>query len=164
VILAYRLCSGRYPANSSEGSKLYGGRWNPVGTGLIYSSSNPSLATLEILTQYDVLPTDYGLTQIEIPETVGVKVVENQDLPVDWQAEPPSQIAGTPRPVELSKAQIFGLLWTQQQSTAVLSVPSALMGTAWPTERNYVINPQHVQFSAIKFLDPKPFRFDPRLK
>jgi hypothetical protein len=57
---------------------LYGGRWNPVGTGVIYSSSNPSLAVLEILTQYDVVPTDYVLTQIEIPETLGVRVVEAQ--------------------------------------------------------------------------------------
>jgi hypothetical protein len=52
----------------------------------------------------------------------------------------------------------------QQQSTAVLSVPSALMGTDWPTERNYLINPQLVQFSSIKFGDLKPFPFDPRLK
>jgi RES domain-containing protein len=162
VILAYRLCSGRYAANSPEGSRLYGGRWNPVGTGVIYSSSNPSLAALEILTQYDLLPTDFVLTQIEVPETVNVRVVEDMNLPVDWQAEPPSQRAGGPG--EVSTAQLFGLLWTKQQSSGVLSVPSAVMGTDWPTERNYVINPQHIRFSSIKFADPKPFRFDPRLK
>jgi RES domain-containing protein len=144
---------------------LYGGRWNPPGTGVIYSSSNPSLAALEILTQYDVLPTDYVLTQIKIPETVGVRVVEDQHLPADWQAEPPSPVAGgAGREMRSSKAQLFGLLWTQQRDSGVLSVPSAVMGIDWPTERNYVINPQHIRFSSVKFGDPKPFQFDSRLK
>jgi RES domain-containing protein len=144
---------------------LYGGRWNPVGTGVIYSSSNPSLAVLEILTQYDVVPTDYVLTQIEIPETLGVRVVEAQNLPADWQAETPSQKPGVPgQEMKFSEAQRFGLLWMQENRSGLLSVPSAVMGTDWPTERNYVINPQHIRFSSIKFADPKPFRFDPRLK
>jgi RES domain-containing protein len=140
---------------------IFGGRWNPVGVGVIYASSNPSLAALEILTQYDVLPNDYVLTQIDIPDTVGVRVVKNQDLPADWQAEPPVR---KPDGLQQINAQLFGLLWTQQLASGVLSVPSAVMGTDWPTERNYVINPQHPAFSSIKFGDPKPFRFDPRLK
>jgi len=149
---------------------LYGGRWNPSGIGVIYSSSNPSLAALEILAQYDVLPTDYVLTQIEIPDTVAVRVVDDQDLPVDWQEEPPSQKASIHGPSvhgqerKISNAQFFGLLWTQQQGSGVLSVPSAVMGADWPTERNYVFNPQHPHFSSVKFVNSKPFRFDPRLK
>jgi len=51
---------------------------------------------------------------------------------------------------EVSASQLFGLLWAQQQSSGVLGVPSAMMGTDWPTERNYVINPQHRRFSSIK--------------
>ncbi len=140
---------------------LYGGRWNPVGTGVIYSSSNPSLAALEILTQYEVLPTDFVLTEIEIPESIGLRIVGDQQLPSDWQSPPPVRMA---EQIPISEAQSLGLLWTQQQNSGVLSVPSAVMGTDWPTERNYVINPQHPGYASIKFGAPKPFRFDPRLK
>jgi RES domain-containing protein len=41
---------------------------------------------------------------------------------------------------------------------AVLVVPSALA----PTESNWLINPQHPQFSRIKVRALEPFQYDPR--
>jgi RES domain-containing protein len=40
------------------------------------------------------------------------------------------------------------------------SVPSFVV----PSERNYLLNPNHSAFAGILFGPPEPFRFDPRLK
>jgi len=64
VLKAYRLSSGRYPANSGAGAALHGGRWNPPGIPAIYCADNRSLAALEILVHYDVLPRDFAITRI----------------------------------------------------------------------------------------------------
>jgi RES domain-containing protein len=68
LALAYRLWSGRYRPDSAEGTRLYGGRWNPPGVAVIYASSGPSLAALEVLTHYSRLPQDFILTEIDIPD------------------------------------------------------------------------------------------------
>ena len=52
----------------------------------------------------------------------------------------------------------IGVKWLPQ--TAVLGVYSVII----PEERIYVLNPAHDEFRYIEFLDPEPFRFDPRLK
>ena len=49
------------------GSSLHGGRWNPKGVAVVYAAASASLATLEILVQYSVLPRDFVLTEIHIP-------------------------------------------------------------------------------------------------
>ncbi|HEX4230462.1 MAG TPA: RES domain-containing protein [Bryobacteraceae bacterium] len=66
----FRLCSKRYPANDGKGAALKGGRWNPAGTAVIYSSATASLAALEVLASYSALPRDFTLTEIRIPETL----------------------------------------------------------------------------------------------
>ena len=43
--------------------------------------------------------------------------------------------------------------------TAVLRVPSAVLGEEW----NYVLNPVHADFARIQFNEPKRLRVDPRL-
>jgi len=40
----------------------------------------------------------------------------------------------------------------------VLRVPSVIV-----FEANFVLNPEHPDFSRIHFFDPQPFRFDARL-
>jgi len=47
--LAYRLVKERFSDTplSSEGARRYGGRWNPAGIGIFYTSSSPELALLE---------------------------------------------------------------------------------------------------------------------
>ena len=87
MTVVYRLSSRRYPANSGKGAGLYGGRWNSVGIEVIYTAQSPSLAALEILVHYDVLPTDFVLTTIQIPDEVEVRVLKR--LPANWDQEVP---------------------------------------------------------------------------
>ena len=68
ILEVYRLHSKRYPANSGRGAALHGGRWNPPGVEAIYTAQSRSLAALEILVHYAVLPRDFVLTPIRIPE------------------------------------------------------------------------------------------------
>jgi RES domain-containing protein len=67
-LIVYRLHSRLFRGDSGVGAALYGGRWNPPGVEAIYASATISLAVLEILVHYSVLPKDFVATPIEIPE------------------------------------------------------------------------------------------------
>ncbi|MES2265073.1 MAG: RES family NAD+ phosphorylase, partial [Pseudomonadota bacterium] len=63
-----------YPANdiSGAGAKKSGGRWNSVGTAMVYCSQNIALATLETLSYLRTgsLPYNRFLVRIDIPDKV----------------------------------------------------------------------------------------------
>lgn len=147
MIEVYRLHSSRYPAMNGEGAAIYGGRWNRKGFEVIYTSESRSLAILEILVHYAVLPKDFLLTPIRIPNHVATLSLPDSALPVGWNQASP--IAAT----EDLAMQFY-------PNAAVLRVPSAIV----TEESNYVLNPAHPDFRHIEFLAPEPFRFDPRLK
>jgi len=149
VIRCYRLSSGRYPSNSGKGAAIAGGRWNPTGVEAIYAAASPSLAALEVLVRFSVLPHDFVLTEIHIPAEVAVESVADHNLPPGWQALSP-----------VPATQEFGRRWATEMRSAVLSVPSSIISL----ERNFVMNPFHPSFLLIEFLPSEPFRFDPRLK
>jgi RES domain-containing protein len=153
-MLVFRLHSSKYPANNGKGAALEGGRWNRKGTEAIYTSSSRALAILEVLVHYSVLPRDFVMTEIMIPVNVNiVKVEDTGAADVKWAPDLGS--TWTPdMPVSRSQEIAAGI------SAAVLSVPSAVL----LSDRNYVINPAHPKFHLIKFSDPEPFQFDPRLK
>jgi RES domain-containing protein len=70
------------------------------------------------------------------------------ELPEGWDAaEHPTSI------------RELGTAWAAAKETVVLAVPSAVL----PRERNYLINPQHPDFSRIVFHEAEPFSFDRRL-
>lgn len=142
ILEVYRLHSKRYPANSGRGAALHGGRWNPPGVEAIYTAQSRSLAALEILVHYAVLPRDFVLTPIRIPEdrVVVARLQKDAQFP------------------ELQQTRDLTLKWFP--STAVLGVYSVII----PDERIYILNPTHPEFEYIEFLDSEPFKFDPRLK
>jgi RES domain-containing protein len=146
VIEAYRLHSSRYPANSGKGAAIRGGRWNPVAMEAIYTATSRSLAALEILAHYSVLPKDFVVTPVRIPDSL-VYEVRLDMLPSDWQADQ-------------ERTADLGMRWLRDSRFAVLSVPSVVI----PAERNYILNPAHPQFTEIEFLAFEPFHFDPRLR
>lgn len=124
---------------------MYGGRWNEPGTRAIYTAGSRSLAVLETLANYAVLPRDFAMTTVRIPKRVGIQELPRRLLTPDWQDIP-------------QVTQMLGKAWLSQ--TAVLRVPSAII----PEESNYVLNPEHKDFRLIEFLPALPFRFDSRLK
>jgi RES domain-containing protein len=116
---------------------------------VIYSASSVSLAVLEILANYAVLPVNYSLADITIPDDVEIEHVSNAQLPEHWDSLVPGP-----------ETQRFGDRWTTEQRSAVLSVPSSVI----PRERNFILNPAHPNFRNIHFCVPQRFIFDPRLR
>lgn len=149
MISLYRLSSARYPANSGTGAALYGGRWNRVGTEVIYAAQTASLAALEVLVHYSALPKDHALTEIQVPDALTILQWEEDALPPGWKSEVPT-----------TATQDLGEMWVREGRSAVLSVPSSII----PRERNFIINPAHPDFREIRFRPSLPFQFDPRLK
>jgi RES domain-containing protein len=129
VIEVYRVHSSRYPANSGKGAAIHGGRWNRQGTEAIYTAASRSLAALEILVHYAVLPKDFVITPIRIPDSVRIVTLEESSLPADW--DQPSISAAAQ---DVATPILAG--------TSVLNVPSAILRH----ERNYVLNPAHSDF------------------
>jgi RES domain-containing protein len=85
----------------------------------------------------------------ELPDTLSIQTIDIAGLPSDWNA-----------PVATSSTKDIGGKWVFENKTAALSIPSAVI----PHERNYLLNPNHADFSRVRFRRPMPFKFDPRLK
>jgi len=135
---------------SGEGARIYGGRWNPIGTPVIYAAGSLSLATLEIIVHLEreqLLYTRF----VKIPVTFESSMVfslSRNKLPKDWDSLPPSE-----------STQKIGQKWIEQVKHAILKIPSTVIRE----EHNFLINPVHPDFSVIEFGEPQRFDFDERL-
>jgi RES domain-containing protein len=72
---------------SGKGAFLYGGRWNSMGTFMLYTSVNASLAMLELLVHVDEseIPPQMFISQIEIAEKALLYEFPDQELPKAWR-------------------------------------------------------------------------------
>lgn len=151
VVAAWRVVKRKHArtALSGEGARRFGGRWNSPGTAVVYSAESQSLAALEMLVHLDSadLLGAYVTIRVEFDESL-IEHVERTDLPRNWRVDPaPGRLAAT------------GDGWVRQERSVVLAVPSVVI----PSERNYLLNPRHPEFSRVVSSPPIPFRFDPRL-
>ena len=147
---AFRLCRSTYPAYDGEGARRAGGRWNSKGIRVLYMSENRSLAVLEILVHLSTsIPDKYLLGTAEIPDDIPVEELSENKLSENWTTLNTREQVATRR---------IGDEWVEQRRSAILSVPSVIVG-----ERNYVLNPAHPEFIRIAFADPVQFKLDIRL-
>jgi len=82
-----------YPASALSGTeaKKTGGRWNHVGTPLVYCSTNIALTILETLNAIKggAFPYNRFLVEIDIPDDVWLSAVDGFTAPVGgWDAVP----------------------------------------------------------------------------
>jgi RES domain-containing protein len=133
-----------------EGAYRYGGRWSSVGTRLAYASEYQSLAMLEYFVHLDPedSPDDLVLATADIPDTLSRERSEAAELPANWRE--------TPAPPELAQT---GDEFVRRAENCLLLIPSALAAQ----ENNWLINPQHPEFSQITMCPPEPLRYDPRM-
>ena len=136
-------------AFTGQGAAKYGGRWNSKNVPVVYASDTLSLAALETLVHIDrTLPIEYVFFVIEVGEKL-ITELEKASLPKRWREFPPS-----------SQTQKFGDAWVASRASPVLRVPSVII----PTESNYLLNPAHPKFPALKISKAQPLSFDTRLK
>lgn len=156
-MIGYRICQAVYAATAAEmiagGGGLYSsGRWHTAGRPIVYMSQSLSLAAHEIAVHYPrgKHALTFVMSRIIVPDALAttLAVVDVTALPAGWDAQPPRWVT-----------QAIGDSWLLSESSAVLQVPSVII----PGEFNYLINPVHPRFEAIKASHPEPFSFDPRL-
>ncbi|XHR92703.1 RES family NAD+ phosphorylase [Mucilaginibacter sp. UC70_90] len=143
-MILFRITKCNYATDlSGTGARLYGGRWNSEGKSMLYLASSRSLAVLEVLVHLDplVIPGNYCLTEIEVPDSK-IITVEAEQLPEDWR-----DISG---PVILRQ---LGDAFLKKQEYLLMKVPSSIV----PAEYNYLLNPLHPDSFGVKLLKKRTF-------
>jgi len=150
-MIVFRITRAKYNDDiSGEGAAKNGARWNNKGKKMLYTASSRSLAMAEVAVHvpFGILPIDYFIVSIKIPN-VKPKVITKAFLEgTDWKSHPPS-----------STTQLVGDEFLKENLSLVLVVPSVVVGG----EVNFLINPNHKDFRKVKVGDIEPFKFDPRL-
>jgi RES domain-containing protein len=147
----FRLMRKKYGIElSGKGAALSGNRWNSKGTELIYCAESRALAMAEVAVHVSlsILPKDYVMVEIVIPTAVTISSLAFEDLPPNWNKFP-----------HLLDTQKIGDGFVAERKSCVLKVPSVVV----PGDFNFLINPHHLDFQAIKIVGHKDFPFDQRL-
>jgi RES domain-containing protein len=134
-----------------DGARQSGGRWNRVGTPMVYASGSIALACLETIVHLRAgdLPLNRYLVQIEIPDDVWAAAVQF-DAPtnVGWDAIPAGKVSVH-----------AGETWSTSRSSTLLVVPSVIV----TEERNILINPLHAGAGRIRAKKLRRWIYDARL-
>ncbi len=147
----FRICQSHRAATAmdGEGSRLFGGRWNPVGVKAVYLAESRALAALEILVHAsaEAMRLEWSVFEVKVPDEL-VDTVETKDLPQDWNSHPFS----------LSARQL-GAGWLAGRFNAAIRLPSAII----PEEHTLMLNPLSGRISKLVISKPRDFLFDTRL-
>lgn len=151
----YRINKDPYHRDplSVFGSEQYGGRWNPKGLGVLYTSQSPELALLETLVH---LPP---VTLLEIPQLwlSTIRLPEGNEtifwiipdsLPAYWQS-------GT-----LAATQDILADWLHKPFSLAVAVPSAIIDVSY----NLLLHPAHPAFGEVEVINQRRLPLDNRLR
>ena len=126
-------------------------RWHTRGHRVVYLSSTPASALLEILVHLEIekghLPRFYKLLEIQVPDDLRMEKLEDwAKLPKDW-------------PKRQAVTQALGDQWLSRNSAALLQIPSALV----PRTSNFLLNPQHPHAAKVQIVSVSKQGLDRRL-
>lgn len=147
----YRLAREKYARPlSGKGAAVKGARWNSIGVELIYTAGNRSLAMAEVAVHFTLatLPDDYMMVTILVPDSIQVKEILEAELPANWKE--------FPHPVT---TQQFGDIFVAENRYCLLKIPSVVT----KGDYNFLINPNHKDFTKIKITEIEKFPFDKRI-
>jgi len=136
---------------SGTGGLRAAARWHHAGKAIVYTASSPSAALLEVIVHLELndlrqLPDAYQLIQIEVPESLAVLELNENELAADWQQN-------------LTFTRASGDRWLRGFESVMLAVPSAIV----PHTQNYLLNPAHPDAKKIKITSHGSYPFDLRL-
>ncbi len=150
-MIVYRLSKKKYCEDlSGKGAELIGRRWNSKGVAMLYTAESRALCVLEIAVHMPLglLPDDFFMITIELPENALITQISTKVLPHDWNNFP----NGT-------ATQEIGNQFVSENKFLAMKVPSA----AVQGDNNVLINPRHPMFGKVKIKEISPFTFDDRL-
>jgi RES domain-containing protein len=137
---------------SVAGSYRYGGRWDPKGRGILYTSRSPELALLETLVHLppvglSALP-QLWLTTLRLPDSPRtVFWLDPALLPVWW------------RTGVLSETQLILQDWLLDPFSLAVAVPSVILDISF----NILLHPDHPDYGQITIVNQRPVPLDSRL-
>jgi RES domain-containing protein len=147
----YRIAKTPYIRDlSGMGARLYGGRWNHKGVGMVYTAESQALATVEYLVHVplSLVPHDLSIATLHIPDRITPKTMAAENLPTNWR--------DYPAPPALAD---FGTEWAVSRETLLLRVPSVVVEREW----NVLINPLYSDMPHVTVTQVETYRFDARL-
>jgi len=150
-MMLYRLSKGRFARDlSGKGAELAGGRWNSKGVAMLYTAESIALCTVEVAVYMPlgIVPSDYHLVHIHVPDSIFVAELKEEALAEGWQSFPHPHTT-----------QTVGDAFVSAGEHLVLKVPSAAVQGTY----NFLINPHHQDFGQIRIVKIEPFAFDERL-
>ena len=147
----YRIIRDKYCHEplSVMGSQLFGGRWNPKGTGVLYATTTPELGLVETLThapavRYEELPS-YWVFSLDVP--ADMRYYRWEDLPVYWQDETYERTQG----------------WLKDWLAAPDQLGIAVASVLVPLSYNIILHPAHALFEQIRVINQEVQLVDRRL-
>lgn len=151
-MVVYRIVKNQVRAADLSGTGAFrtGGRWNSVGTYLLYTSESSSLALLENLVHFDVadVPPRLYLMHIALDAGAPVLALPDRDYPPAWTD------------LELLDNKVLGDRFVAEGRYLALKVRSAVN----PAEYNYLLNPLFPRYhELVKVAHVEPLPFDQRL-
>lgn len=150
-MIVYRLSKKAYADDlSGKGAAIAGGRWNSKGRKILYTSESRALCLAEIAVHLPlgIIPEDYFLSSVFIPDDIPITIVHPEELPKNWKEFPSTQ-----------STKKTGDHFVASNDDLVLKVPSAVVQGDW----NYLLNPDHPRFSEVKLIRKEKFEFDKRM-
>ncbi len=152
MVKAWRIVKTKHKhsAFTGYGCQFTSGRWHNKMALMVYCSETPALSALELFVhlQQDGMHIKFVSFEIQIPGKIIINVENIITLPKRWRRHPPG--AGTKK---------IGSDWVKSMDSAVLSLPSTII----PSNKNYLLNPQHPDSDKITIGLPEPFSFDSRM-
>lgn len=147
----YRLTKTKHPDGLSVvGAAAVGGRFNSIGTKVLYLGESTAIAMLEVRVHSpDRMPPDRLLHTIELPDN-SVRTPEELGLtlPSDWGVIPAP-----------TSAALFGDTWVKSGASLALRVPSAIA----PLSYNYIVNAEHPDYAKLVVVATQRITLDARL-
>lgn len=147
----FRLSRKKYVKEfNGRGASKFGNRWNSKGVEVIYTAESRALAMAEVAVHLNlaILPSDFMMLEIYIPDEIEIEKLSLKRLSKDWNMHP-----------HYLETQKLGDEFINSLETCILKVPSAVV----KGDFNYLLNPHHPDFKKIDIASVSYFPFDKRL-
>ena len=150
-MFVYRIAKKKHIRDlSGIGARLYGGRWNRKGIGIVYTSESRALALVEFLVNvpFSMFPSKLCIATVEMDDQIRPREIPLSDPPKNWHKFP-----ATPELAEV------GSKWAVSNESLALRVPSAVV----PHEFNILLNPAHPDIKHVEITTVERLEMDKRL-